>query len=689
MFSSKHHLHTQRLAFVIMADAMYVTPKATKSIVSRIGSYPVTNDAVLAINGFLDEFLYLLISYLPSDRMDVSGVEESLFRLLPHGPLAREAIRSAHNVSKTSPSRLNEFGTSTMAPALLDPLPTSEPDPDTTARYEQLRIKCLRYSTLGAEHANTSRLLLGPQQAGEDFTSITVLFITAILEYMARFLINSIAVMAKQQLRAGIGLEEVFSGLNIDGHIKELFQNMAFYTKLQVFILFAARLRVTPVTYPYMALAKGSKNFSPTTRKITTTGISRDTHEASLVTKKEPEGSLIQVEKQEDLTLGQNELSARKGRTFSSFILKGKTKTPSNPSSGENSPSPKSGIFRFMPAIPAEPQNLSHRSRSVEALRLSRKSVETTKSEGTNVSLDESFEEFLHANETKKMTLTPNRLRSIEILKKKEKYQPRAPIRISPNLMKSELPDHKKIVVPKKSETLYEFLNSGPAEAPPVVMILWCFECWSQDDLSYDFQNSKKYISRAPVIMKRTNLQPQPIKNCPKDTNASNTAVKPRESIYDFLLNENPSTLRPTSEKPWLKRTPSTTNPEPLDDALAAGCKSELRSTPLYRRRRGLSMPLNINCASVKDGLKSLTPTDLSNTLSLDPTSHRLHHQRSLIDLSSCSLKTESDDSESSDAAATLIDTPINSPKTTSIQDILSEDDRAFYTLCMCESCDA
>ncbi|KAK9711632.1 hypothetical protein K7432_007692 [Basidiobolus ranarum] len=650
-------------------DAMYVTPKATKSIVSRIGSFPVTNDAVFAINGFLDELLYLLISHLPSDKMDISGVEESLMKLLPHGPLAREAIRSAHNFSKTSST---SEPSSALATNRVELITISEPDPDKTATYEQLRVKCLRYSTIGTEHANPSRLLLGPQQAGEDFTSITVLFITAILEYMARFLINSVAVMAKQQCRAGIGLEEVYSGLNIDDHIKGLFQEMMLYSKLQ-------KRAVAE------AMAKGSKNFTPVERKITTTGISRDTHEASLAAKSDREEPPILAERQQFLDLPSQDAPPKKGRSFSSFILKGKSKTTSTPSSNENSPSPKTGLFRFMPTIPSESQNLSHRSRSVEALRLSRKSVETTKSEGNNAVLDESFEEFLHANETKKITLTPNRLRSIEILKKKEKYQPRAPIKITPNLLKPDVPEPKKIIIPKKkAETLYEFLSSAPVETPP--------------------KNTKKYVSRAPVIMKRSVVQPSTIQGSSEDEEKPNTpaigvVVKPKESIYDFLLNENSTDtetkLRPKPERLRLRKVRSTIKHIPLDNTHIPHCELlDQKPSLIHRRRRGLSMPYETEPDSIEE---RLNPSNQSNLLTINS----MQRQRSMIELPTYSnltpLKAESDGSESSDAVQSPLDTPMNSPlnvevcastSSTPPHDILSEYNRAFYPLCMCDNCE-
>ncbi|KAK9702985.1 hypothetical protein K7432_010968 [Basidiobolus ranarum] len=690
-------------------DAMYVTPKTTKSILSHIGSFSVTNDAVFAINGFLDEVLYMLISYLPSEKMDIAGIEASLLKLVPDGPLARDAICSAHNFSKkTLPSLATQ---SNNPPPLMNRVEPINPslDPNKTARYEQLRLKCLRYSTLGTEHVNPLRLLLGPQHAGEDFTSITVIFITAILEYLARFLINSIAVMAKQQLRTNIGLEEVFNGLDVDGHIKELFQAMMLYSKLQTRVVTEA-------------LTKGSKN--PTfleKKRIATTGISRDTQEISLEAQSNPmspEGRIndfaIQAENLVPTELLLNENSSKKGRSFSSFLMKGKSKTANSTGPAVNSPSPKTGLFRFRPTIASE-QNLSHRSRSAEALRLARKSmettksIETTKSEGNNATLDDSFEGFLHANETKKMSLTPNRLRSIEFLKKNEKYQPRAPIKFSSSLIMAEveygqtLPEQKKgNVSVKKSETLYEFLKSSPSETSSKV--------------------SKKYVPRAPVIMKRSILQSSAI-NFSGSAEVSgqegtkllpcNNISKSKENVYVFLKNAN-STAADKKSGLTNGSTPPNLNPTLLYDHSIENeqyARHGQSSVGIHGRRRGQSMSYVPDFKPIGKPLRFANGSEKSST-SVSPMSDMLQRrrslprQRSLMKLSTYfPLPSSRGEIAGSDRSKNLsvnyspvdlsadnkrkikICTPLELASTR-VQNAMDEDNRIFYPLCMCDKCE-
>ncbi|KAK9728483.1 hypothetical protein K7432_001024 [Basidiobolus ranarum] len=115
-----------------------------------------------------------------------------------------------------------------------------------------------------------------------------------------------------------------------------------------------------------------------------------------------------------------------------------------------------------------------HKSKSMESFQ----SQESTQSSQTlpsklAISTDINFDEILKADDTKRVSLTPNRLRSIEVFKKLQKLQSREPT-ISSSLVSPETDLFKieddEFMVPRvrKSETLYEFLkNSGPEDFSP------------------------------------------------------------------------------------------------------------------------------------------------------------------------------------------------------------------------------
>ncbi|ORX92386.1 hypothetical protein K493DRAFT_376953 [Basidiobolus meristosporus CBS 931.73] len=517
---------------------MYVTSRATKSIMSQIGSFSLTNDAVFAINGFLDEILYLLIVHLPTDKMDISGVETSLLKLVPNKQFAKEAICSAHSFSKkTLPSLATQPSICTANHNRVEPEIMALPDANETVRYEQLRAKCLRYSALGTEHANPLRLLLGPQQAGEDFTSITVIFITALLEYVARFLINSVAVMAKQQLKTYIGLEEVFNGLDVDSNINELFRTMIIYTKIQTRVIAEA-------------IARESKNAANLSKKKSISRIPSEGFQASFNTKythqsREKTQLLIETGRQEYFESPLYEASPKKGKSLAFFLFRGKSRPSGNNTLSEIPTSQKTGFFRYMPP------DLDSQSPSQENPINTESCMPTTGAEST----------LLHKTNESIQTSTPTKPGCKHV---------RA------EAMSSLPQEYRKTSLPmKKAETVYECLKSAPITPPKV---------------------SKKYIPRPPVVMRRSILYDRKSSPNSQLEHQRGYISKQKESIYDFLRDPNSTmteALRTKTEKTLYKPVPpshyKSTNPSlSLSRKLSAKRGQQPNSS---RGPRRLSMP--------------------------------------------------------------------------------------------------
>ncbi|ORX76433.1 hypothetical protein K493DRAFT_363711 [Basidiobolus meristosporus CBS 931.73] len=129
------------------------------------------------------------------------------------------------------------------------------------------------------------------------------------------------------------------------------------------------------------------------------------------------------------------------------------------------------GKSRVKPIQPASKQSFC-RERSIESFKRQESIVSTGSLSVDETSTDTNFDEILKADGTKKVTLTPTRLRSIEVLKKMQRLQSREAT-ISSSLM-LPMPDDfdfdDDFMAPavKKSETLYEFLrSSGPEDFSP------------------------------------------------------------------------------------------------------------------------------------------------------------------------------------------------------------------------------
>ncbi|ORX94451.1 hypothetical protein K493DRAFT_302069 [Basidiobolus meristosporus CBS 931.73] len=151
-------------------------------------------------------------------------------------------------------------------------------------------------------------------------------------------------------------------------------------------------------------------------------------------------------------------LGVPKKSSFSGFFSKGKS-WMKHSSTEKNPRSSSKHLLKYLPGINNQ---TIQRSKSMETFR-SQESIQSHRTMASNMEVTGglNFDEVLKADDTKKVTLTPNRLRSIES---------REPTTASPlaspeiDICANDFDDFMPSKV-KKSETLYEFLkNSGPED---------------------------------------------------------------------------------------------------------------------------------------------------------------------------------------------------------------------------------
>ena len=227
----KEKRNTKKLLFfllLVITDARYICQNAANAIISEIGPYQVSNDALQAINQFLDEFLIYLLS--SSLSLDLSRIKAVVFSLLP-STLGKNAIVEAELEVKTfteteaidyeSYEKMRTLGSDGQFP-LNDTLPL-------------LREKCLEFCTL-ADREDTNSIMGNHQYSNLDISiaPIVAIYVTTVLEHIAEYVLTAIAMTAEHEDVEYIRTKEVFLALIDDVQVGGVFYRMELREKLEV-----------------------------------------------------------------------------------------------------------------------------------------------------------------------------------------------------------------------------------------------------------------------------------------------------------------------------------------------------------------------------------------------------------------------------------------------------------------------
>jgi len=211
----------------LLSDTLYISQRAANAIIAVVANYHISIEALEAINVFLDEFLYSILNTAQSLALD--RIKRSISTVLPTN-LGKKAVLEAELELKT----YVESGASDHTKERtvhITPFPLQK-------IYEQFRVKCQFYSTLGEKGADERDHRNVPDLYGTEGIHIApslAIYLTAILEYVGEHVLIMVAKMSERNNVEVPRLREVHAALTQDAQVYSLFRRMKLREQLQVF----------------------------------------------------------------------------------------------------------------------------------------------------------------------------------------------------------------------------------------------------------------------------------------------------------------------------------------------------------------------------------------------------------------------------------------------------------------------
>ncbi|KAI9027506.1 hypothetical protein CLU79DRAFT_717033 [Phycomyces nitens] len=209
------------------ADVRYICQRAANAIISEIGPYRVSTDALQAINLFLDEFLVLLLT--SSASLDLSRIKTIVFTLLP-STLGKNAIVEAELEVKTfTETETIDYE----AYERMRLLGQSEPFP-TQAVLPCLRDKCFEFCTLADKEDQQQWMALKAKPPSDIIISpMVAIYVTTVLEHMAEYILTGVVIAAEHEDTEYVRIKEVFLALIDDVQVGDVFYRMDMREKME------------------------------------------------------------------------------------------------------------------------------------------------------------------------------------------------------------------------------------------------------------------------------------------------------------------------------------------------------------------------------------------------------------------------------------------------------------------------
>ncbi|KAI8377985.1 uncharacterized protein BYT42DRAFT_614619 [Radiomyces spectabilis] len=379
-------------------DAQYICQQAANAIIAEIGTYCVSSDALQAVNQFNDEFLAFLLSSASS--FDLSRIKTAVLQLIP-ATLGKNAIIEAELEIKTftetetvdyeAYERLRFLGTQG------HPFPMKE-------ALTLLRQKCIERCALADKRSKP----FSKSTARFEISPIVVVYITAVIEHITEYMLKAMAVMAEHENTEYIRLKEVFLTLKDDPQLASTFHR----SELR------ARLEKRAQTYGYQPQMLPSPAPSPVPSfhtqnplRISTSTMRSDVSMEHAYDQYSEDGS--------DPTIrSSSALSHRDRSTFSMHSLKSNTSSQYRPMSTLSSSSSSSNTvgtsssskkgFRFFKKGKHQSCNLDISTHRTSTPVSSTASIYDPDAPAID------FDDLIRSGDTMRVSLTPNRLRSLE-----------------------------------------------------------------------------------------------------------------------------------------------------------------------------------------------------------------------------------------------------------------------------------
>ncbi|KAL0144261.1 hypothetical protein V8B55DRAFT_1484983 [Mucor lusitanicus] len=380
-----------------MSKGYYVCQRAAQAIIAEIGPLRVSSDALQAINVFLDEFLALLV--ITAASLDLVLLKAAVVQLLPYS-LGKNALVEAEIELK---NRIAESEAAADQDEHQNQLDLSTYEKMRLLNAESvnqiipiLQAACADFCTLAAETHHTQ------ERHQDTIAPVVVIYVTAIVEHIAEYVLNSVAMTADQTDAEHIRVKEVLLCLLDDPQAGGLFRRMNLKETLEKRASTYPNYLPSPVPSPVsikrdQLIQRHSNSTTPTSADFT-----MDYHNDHL-----------QGEDSNDL-----DPRATPSSTYSMRSSESINDRPlSIMSNGTVKSSGSRSRFNFFGSSNKKEKRSSTISLSFSSNKRSTSNppsiASPTTPSYTTASMD--FEDLMRSGTTKKVTLTPNRLRSIEV----------------------------------------------------------------------------------------------------------------------------------------------------------------------------------------------------------------------------------------------------------------------------------
>ncbi|OZJ03737.1 hypothetical protein BZG36_03085 [Bifiguratus adelaidae] len=598
-----------------VSEAKYISQRAANAIISEIAPLRISSDALTAINSFIDEFLGQLL--VTASSLDLSRIKGATSRLLT-STLGKNAIveaeievknftESGETIDYATYEKMRQLGVDTKYPFPIDII------------IPQFREKCLYYCTLSAKESlrgsGDGKVPPPDRNPNVVISPLVAIYVTAIIEHIAEFLLTTVAKAAEQEDTEFVRVRDVFMALVEDEHVGKVFYGTDLKDNLEK-RLFQNGYRVprpvpasmprvhpsTPTTkthdhgslpgmdseFEFPDQGPGSPPLSPMMKRTSTA-----TSQYSLGSNNHSVSSPISTSASPLSSTGRSSPTMER-QTFSPFSNRASTTSITyKPTSVLSSTSSN------VPTPPATPTKSSSKGFKLFGKKDSGKKAGDTDlysaAGSTNTGLIEDddfdedsidkgvdFEKLITSGQTMKVTLTPSRLRTIEI--KDEKAT--APVRMNATSWT------------RQARTFQD--QQGATSPTPV---------------------DPNLIPKVPPMKPRKlNISPTggTLKEIDEDSddeyNSRPKNQKPKESIHDFLRNTTPKDFGPGAKpnKTALKQEAQEFNEKPKVDQNNE--RNEQPRTPIDNEHSTAHQGIKYQKPFAAPGLNSLPPQPMSPT---------------------------------------------------------------------------
>ncbi|CAO3607673.1 unnamed protein product [Cunninghamella blakesleeana] len=440
-----------------MTKEQYICQRAATAIISEIGPYKISSDALQSINQFLDEVLFLLLKY--ANSLDFSIIKAQVLSLLPLS-LGKNAIVEAELEVKTYTE------TNVIDYSLYENLKKINPSIISLDQlYTILRHQCIECCTLADKATSTNNNNSNNNNSNNiTISPMVVIYITTVLEHMAEYILTTTAVTAENENTEYVRNKEVYIALLDDVQVGELFRQTEIRMKLEKRVItYQSQHQYQSMTLP-----------SPAPSPIASYNNKQSASHHDLYDRTSDPYIDYSQENLEDDT--NSEPLPSSTHTRSSFSIKSGQSSHyrpvsvlSNATTGtvKSTSSSKKGFRLF------GKKDKRSSTASQATITMQQRPTSPTPSSATVQVYDPDapaldFEDLIRSGNTMKVSLTPTRLRSIEVKSNQYDHENYSNKYNTSSSSPNTIPYPNSMKSPTSSNNIIPFENPRAAPKPPI-----------------------------------------------------------------------------------------------------------------------------------------------------------------------------------------------------------------------------